>query len=36
MRAVRRAVTRTLRDEGDQATLVSASPTAVVYKALLS
>jgi glutamate synthase domain-containing protein 2/glutamate synthase domain-containing protein 1/glutamate synthase domain-containing protein 3 len=36
MRAVRRAVIRTLRAEGDVATLVSASPTTVVYKALLS
>ena len=36
MRAVRRAVIRTLRAEGDAATLVSASPTTVVYKALLS
>jgi glutamate synthase domain-containing protein 2/glutamate synthase domain-containing protein 1/glutamate synthase domain-containing protein 3 len=36
MRSVRRAVIRTLRDEGDQATLVSASTTKVVYKGLLS
>src|SRR5947209_7938286 len=36
MRAVRRAVIRTLRDEGDLATLVSASTTKVVYKGLLS
>ena len=35
MRAVRRAVTRALRDIGG-ATLVSASPTSVVYKGLLS
>jgi glutamate synthase (NADPH) large chain len=36
MRSVRRAVIRTLRDEGEVATLISASTTAVVYKALLS
>ena len=36
MRSVRRAVIRTLRDEGDVATLVSASTTKVVYKGLLS
>ncbi|HZO92741.1 MAG TPA: glutamate synthase large subunit [Candidatus Baltobacteraceae bacterium] len=36
MRAVRRAVIRTLRAEGDIATLVSASPQTVVYKGLLS
>ncbi len=36
MRSVRRAVIRTLRDEGDAATLVSASPTTVVYKGMLS
>jgi glutamate synthase domain-containing protein 2/glutamate synthase domain-containing protein 1/glutamate synthase domain-containing protein 3 len=36
MRAVRRAVIRTLRDANDAATLVSASTTKVVYKALLS
>ncbi|HEX3463301.1 MAG TPA: glutamate synthase large subunit, partial [Candidatus Elarobacter sp.] len=36
MRSVRRAVIRTLRDAGDVATLVSASTTKVVYKALLS
>ena len=36
MRAVRRAVIRTLREDGDVATLVSASPTTIVYKALLS
>ena len=36
MRAVRRAVIRTLREEGDVATLVSASATQVVYKGLLS
>src|SRR5665213_1195160 len=36
MRSVRRAVIRTLRDEGDLATLVSASTTKVVYKGLLS
>jgi glutamate synthase domain-containing protein 2/glutamate synthase domain-containing protein 1/glutamate synthase domain-containing protein 3 len=36
MRSVRRAVIRTLREDGDLATLVSASPTTIVYKALLS
>ena len=36
MRVVRRAVMRVLRENGDVATLVSASPTTVVYKALLS
>src|ERR1700716_3986551 len=36
MRSVRRAVIKTLRDEGDLATLVSASTTKVVYKGLLS
>ncbi len=36
MRSVRRAVIRTLREEGDVATLVSASTTKVVYKGLLS
>jgi glutamate synthase domain-containing protein 2/glutamate synthase domain-containing protein 1/glutamate synthase domain-containing protein 3 len=36
MRAVRRAVTRVLREEGDVATLVSASAESVVYKGLLS
>ncbi|HEX3467771.1 MAG TPA: glutamate synthase large subunit [Candidatus Elarobacter sp.] len=36
MRAVRRAVIRTLREDGDFATLISASPTTVVYKGLLS
>jgi glutamate synthase domain-containing protein 2/glutamate synthase domain-containing protein 1/glutamate synthase domain-containing protein 3 len=36
MRVVRRAVGRTLRDNGSNATLVSASPTTVVYKGLLS
>ncbi len=36
MRSVRRAVIRTLREDGDVATLVSASPTTVVYKGLLS
>ncbi len=36
MRSVRRAVIRTLRDEGELATLVSASTTKVVYKGLLS
>ena len=36
MRVVRRAVTRVLREIGGAATLVSASPTTVVYKALLS
>ena len=36
MRAVRRAVQAVLTEEGDVATLVSASPTSVVYKALLS
>ena len=36
MRSVRRAVIRTLREAGDVATLVSASTTKVVYKALLS
>jgi glutamate synthase domain-containing protein 2/glutamate synthase domain-containing protein 1/glutamate synthase domain-containing protein 3 len=36
MRSVRRAVIRTLREEGDVATLISASPTKVVYKGLLS
>ena len=36
MRAVRRAVIRVLREDGDVATLVSASPTTVVYKGLLS
>jgi glutamate synthase (ferredoxin) len=36
MRGVRRAVVRTLREEGDQATLVSAAPATVVYKGLLS
>ena len=36
MRSVRRAVIQTLRDEGDLATLVSASTTKVVYKGLLS
>jgi len=36
MRSVRRAVIRTLREENDAATLVSASPTTVVYKGLLS
>ncbi len=36
MRSVRRAVIRTLREEGDTATLVSASSTKVVYKGLLS
>ncbi|MBV9407952.1 MAG: hypothetical protein JO164_03960, partial [Candidatus Eremiobacteraeota bacterium] len=36
MRSVRRTVIRTLREEGDLATLVSASPTTVVYKGLLS
>ncbi len=36
MRVVRRAIARTLRDLGSSATLVSASPTTVVYKALLS
>ena len=36
MRVVRRAIARTLRDHASDATLVSASPTTVVYKALLS
>ncbi|HEY4440174.1 MAG TPA: glutamate synthase-related protein, partial [Candidatus Elarobacter sp.] len=36
MRSVRRAVIRTLREEGDAATLVSAAPTTVVYKGMLS
>ena len=36
MRSVRRAVIRTLHEAGDAATLVSASPTTVVYKGLLS
>jgi glutamate synthase domain-containing protein 2/glutamate synthase domain-containing protein 1/glutamate synthase domain-containing protein 3 len=36
MRSVRRAVIRTLREAGDVATLISASPTTVVYKGLLS
>ena len=36
MRSVRRAVIRALREEGDVATLVSASPQTVVYKGLLS
>ena len=36
MRSVRRAVIRTLREDGDVATLISASPTTVVYKGLLS
>ncbi|BDE05683.1 glutamate synthase large subunit [Vulcanimicrobium alpinum] len=36
MRAVRRAVIRALREENDRATLVSASPSTVVYKGLLS
>jgi glutamate synthase domain-containing protein 2/glutamate synthase domain-containing protein 1/glutamate synthase domain-containing protein 3 len=36
MRVVRRAIGRTLRDGGSSATLVSASPTTVVYKGLLS
>jgi glutamate synthase domain-containing protein 2/glutamate synthase domain-containing protein 1/glutamate synthase domain-containing protein 3 len=36
MRVVRRAVTRVLRENGEAATLVSASPTTVVYKGLLS
>jgi glutamate synthase domain-containing protein 2/glutamate synthase domain-containing protein 1/glutamate synthase domain-containing protein 3 len=36
MRAVRRALTRVLREEGDVATLVSASSETVVYKGLLS
>jgi len=36
MRSVRRAVIRTLREDGDIATLVSASPTTIVYKGLLS
>ena len=36
MRAVRRSIARVLRENGDTGTLVSASPTTVVYKALLS
>jgi glutamate synthase domain-containing protein 2/glutamate synthase domain-containing protein 1/glutamate synthase domain-containing protein 3 len=36
MRSVRRVVIRTLREEGELATLVSASTTKVVYKGLLS
>ncbi len=36
MRVVRRAVTRVLRENDEVATLVSASPTTVVYKGLLS
>ena len=36
MRSVRRTVIRTLREENDAATLVSASTTKVVYKGLLS
>jgi len=36
MRVVRRSVTRVLRENNWTATLVSASPTTVVYKALLS
>jgi glutamate synthase domain-containing protein 2/glutamate synthase domain-containing protein 1/glutamate synthase domain-containing protein 3 len=36
MRVVRHAVTRVLRENGGAATLVSASPTTVVYKGLLS
>ena len=36
MRSVRRTIIRTLREEGDVATLVSASTTKLVYKALLS
>jgi glutamate synthase domain-containing protein 2/glutamate synthase domain-containing protein 1/glutamate synthase domain-containing protein 3 len=36
MRSVRRAVIRTLREDGDIATLVSASPQTIVYKGLLS
>jgi glutamate synthase domain-containing protein 2/glutamate synthase domain-containing protein 1/glutamate synthase domain-containing protein 3 len=36
MRSVRRAVIRTLREEDNGATLVSASATTVVYKGLLS
>ena len=36
MRVVRRAIAKVLRDNGWNATLVSASPTTVVYKALLS
>ncbi|MFN2461956.1 MAG: glutamate synthase large subunit [Candidatus Velthaea sp.] len=36
MRVVRRAVSKVLRENGWSATLVSASPTTVVYKALLS
>ncbi|HYZ15831.1 MAG TPA: glutamate synthase large subunit [Candidatus Acidoferrum sp.] len=36
MRAVRSGVIKTLREEGDAGTLVSASPTTVVYKGMLS
>jgi glutamate synthase domain-containing protein 2/glutamate synthase domain-containing protein 1/glutamate synthase domain-containing protein 3 len=36
MRVVRRAVARVLRENGEVATLLSASPTTVVYKGLLS
>jgi len=36
MRVVRRAIVKVLRENGWAATLVSASPTTVVYKALLS
>jgi glutamate synthase domain-containing protein 2/glutamate synthase domain-containing protein 1/glutamate synthase domain-containing protein 3 len=36
MRVVRRAVMRVLRENGELATLISASPTTVVYKGLLS
>ena len=36
MRSIRRIITRVLRENGDTGTLVSASPTTVVYKGLLS
>lgn len=36
MRSVRRIITRVLRENGDTGTLVSASPTTVVYKGFLS
>jgi len=36
MRSVRRITTRVLRENGDTGTLVSASPSTVVYKGLLS
>ncbi|GAC1409239.1 MAG: glutamate synthase large subunit [Candidatus Velthaea sp.] len=36
MRVARRAITRVLRENNWSATLVSASPTTIVYKALLS